>query len=181
MTMALYTVGHGNRSLPELAQLLAEAPVALMADVRRYPASRRNPHLGREALSTGLPDLGIAYQWWGQDLGGRRPAVRPSRHPAWQQAAFRAYADHMDSPAFRAAFTRLLGTARETPTAVLCAENLWWRCHRRLIADAALLAGLPVIHLLGPGKAQDHPLSPNVRVGEDGWPVYDQGLLDLPH
>ena len=168
--MTLYTVGHGTRSVAELADVLLHAGVARLVDVRRHPGSRRHPHLSREGLARELPDLGIGYDWRGEALGGRRSRPPASRHTAWRNDAFAAYADHMDTPAFRQALARLL---EELPLAVMCAETLWWRCHRRLIADAAALAGAEVVHLLGPNKVEPHRLHPDVRPDPEGWPLYD--------
>lgn len=151
--MRLFTVGHGTRTTDELVAVLREGGVERLVDVRRFPGSRRNPHLAREALARDLP---LAYEWWGEELGGRRSAVEPTRHPEWRNAAFRAYADWMDTPVFQEALDRLLASAASQPTAVMCAERLWWRCHRRLIADAAVLRGAEVVHLLGVGQAQAH-------------------------
>ncbi|MGH2717352.1 MAG: DUF488 family protein [Actinomycetota bacterium] len=175
--MALMTVGHGTRTVDELAELLSGAGAELVIDVRRFPGSRRNPHLSRGNLGESLPQRGIRYDWWGEALGGRRSlGPPPSRHPAWRQPAFRAYAEHMDTPEFREAFGRLLDVARAEKAAVMCSETLWWRCHRRLIADAAVLAGWPVMHLRPPGLAEPHPVNPSMRRGDDGWPVYDVGV-----
>ena len=171
----LFTVGHGTRSLDELAGVLGAAGISRLIDVRRHPGSRRNPHLSRPVMAEELPGHGVAYEWEGEDLGGRRRAAEVSRHPAWRNASFRAYADHMDSPVFRRAFDRLLAGAAEEPTAVMCAETLWWRCHRRLLADAAVLKGWEVVHLMGDGKSQAHTANPAVRSDDDGWPVYDVG------
>ena len=117
---------------------------------------------------------------WGAELGGRRSRSPVSRHPAWRVAAFRAYADHMDTAEFRAAFERLLAGATDTPTAVMCSETVWWRCHRRLLADAATLRGVAVVHLLSATNHAPHPLHDEVRAGADGWPVYDAGQAPLP-
>ena len=176
--MVLYTVGHGARTGGELVAVLVDAGVGRLADVRRFPASRRHPHLSRAALNVTLRAGGIAYEWWGEELGGRRRSPAPtSRHPAWGDPALRAYADHMDTPAFRTALTRLSTAAEgDPPLAVMCAETLWWRCHRRLIADAASLQGADVVHLLEVGKAQPHVHHPALRAGDDGWPVYDIGV-----
>lgn len=172
----LLTVGHGTRTTDELVAVVRSAGVELVVDVRRHPGSRRHPHLGRAALSVSLPAHGVRYDWRGEALGGRRRRRDPSRHPAWTNAAFQGYADHMDTAAFRHAFTELMGeVAGGGRVAVLCAETLWWRCHRRLIADAAVLAGAGAAHLLGVDAVQDHPLHPAVRADEDGWPVYDVG------
>lgn len=174
----VYTVGHGTRGARGLAEVLRAAGVARLADVRRFPGSRRQPEVGRAHLERVLPELGIAYDFLGEELGGRRHAAARSRHPAWRNASLRAYADHMDSPAFRAALEHLERTAAQAPTALMCAETLWWRCHRRLIADALVLRGHEVIHLIDRSTRQVHELHPAVRA-EDGWPVYDGGQTPL--
>ncbi len=162
--------------MDELVSILAGEGVVLLADIRRFPGSKRNPHLSRESLAAELPARMIASEWWGEGLGGRRRStVDPSRHPAWRNPAFRSYADYMDTTEFRVALTRLLGVAGEQPTAVMCAETLWWRCHRRIVSDAATLFGTPVVHLLGGGHRHAHRLNPAARAGPDGWPVYDVG------
>ena len=178
--MTLRTVGHGRRTVDELVDLLRSGDVCRLVDVRRFPGSRRQPELSREALAPALEARGVAYEWRGESLGGRRSRAPQSRHPAWENDAFRAYADHMDTPLFRDALSTLLTEVAEGPaTAVMCAETVWWRCHRRLIADAAVLAGTPVVHLLDEGTHQPHPLHPQVRAGDDGWPVYDVGQQEL--
>ena len=178
--MTLHTVGHGRRTVDELVAVLRSAGLTRLVDVRRFPGSRRQPELAREALDPALAERGVAYEWWGESLGGRRSRAPQSRHPAWENDAFRAYADHMDTPSFRSALTTLLAEVADGPAAaVMCAETVWWRCHRRLIADAAVLAGTPVVHLLDERKHQPHPLHPQVRPGDDGWPVYDVGQQEL--
>jgi uncharacterized protein (DUF488 family) len=145
--------------------------------VRRHPGSRRHPHLARTRLERALPEGGIAYEWRGEDLGGRRtppPSGRP-RHHALRVASFRAFADHMDTPAFRAALEQLARDAAGAPLALMCAETLWWRCHRRLIADALALRGVEVVHIIPPHTLQAHPLHEAVRADESGRPVYDVG------
>lgn len=135
--------------------------------------------MSESALRMSLPDLGVAYEWWGDELGGRRRG-RPdgeTRHPAWRVDAFRNYADHTDTDEFRDAIRRLQRTPG--PLAVMCAETLWWRCHRRLIADALVVLGTEVVHLLDVTARQSHRLPPTARVGDDGWPVYDVGA-DVP-
>ena len=181
--VVLFTVGHGTRSTAQLAAVVRSAAVERVVDVRRHPGSRRHPHLSRDRLARDLPSLGVAYEWWGEELGGRRRRASPSRHPAWRNDAFGGYADHMDTDGFRRAFDRLVaGLASAPPTAVMCAETLWWRCHRRLIADAAVLAGTAVIHILDEGKSAAHPLHPSVRADDAGRPIYDGGVLpDVEH
>jgi uncharacterized protein (DUF488 family) len=173
----LFTVGHGTRSAEELIHVLTTAGVTRLVDVRRFPGSRRHPHFAREALAKTLPAAGIAYDWRGEELGGRRSRKeigRPTRHPAWKNDGFRNYADYMDSTAFRSALEKLEADAAHEPLAVMCAETLWWRCHRRLIADALTVDGVEVVHLISAGESQRHKLHPALRV-EDGRPVYDVG------
>ena len=156
-TVTLYTVGHGARSLDELAAVLSDGGVRRVADVRRYPGSRRHPQFGRDVLAVELPARGVEYEWRGDELGGRRRPAEPTRHPEWRDAGFRGFADYMDTPEFASALDRLLADAANEPIAVMCAETLWWRCHRRLIADAAAARGADVVHLIGVGQRQSHP------------------------
>lgn len=155
--------------------MLQSAEIARLVDVRRHPGSRRHPHLGRDALEAALRSAGVEYDWRGEELGGRRKGRPDSRHPAWRNASFRAYADHMDTDEFRQAMHKLLAEARQQNVAVMCAETLWWRCHRRLIADAAVLAGEPVLHLFDVGKHEPHRLHEAARRDDEGFPVYDAG------
>ncbi len=170
------TVGHGTRTTEELGALLRSAGVRVVIDVRRYPAGRRQPHLSRERLAGELPALGLEYQWWGDEMGGlrkRRPG--PTRHPAWRTPGFRAYAEHMDSAPFRSALARLEDLARAgEDVAIMCAETLWWRCHRRLIADALTLDGFEVRHLVDAAPGEAHRLHPALRRDADERPVYDR-------
>jgi len=132
--------------------------IGLVADVRAYPTSRRVPDASREALERWLPEEGIEYVHV-PELGGRRRA-RPgsTENAGWRSDAFRAYADHMRSDEFRGGLERLEKAARERPTAVMCAEGLWWRCHRRLISDALHARGWDVRHILPDGKLAEHEL-----------------------
>lgn len=157
--------------------MLAPVGVGLIVDVRRYPQSRRHPHLGRMALEAGLRELGIAYEWWGESLGGRRSGRgATSRHRAWRNESFRAYADHMDGSEFRRALENLKRRASEAPPlALMCAETLWWRCHRRLIADALVAGGGSVVHLIDSGSRHAHDRHSAARRDEDGGLVYDVG------
>jgi uncharacterized protein (DUF488 family) len=167
------TVGHGARSVETLIATLTEAGVETLVDVRRFPGSRRHPQFGRDALEGAVVKAGLGYTWQGETLGGRRQGHPGSRHTALRNASFAAYADHMDTPQFRLAVDDLLTTARTDRQAVMCAETLWWHCHRMLIADALVLRGATVDHLLEPGVHQPHRLTAGVRPGDDGWPVYD--------
>jgi uncharacterized protein (DUF488 family) len=172
----VFTVGHGTRSADELIEVLGAAGIDQVADVRRFPGSRRHPHFSREQMQEWLPAAGIAYSWRGEELGGRRSRVAgASRHPAWRNAAFQGYADHTESTAYRSAIESLEAESTTIRLAVMCAETLWWRCHRRLIADTLELRGTHVMHLIKPGAEQRHVLHPAVRLDEGGWPVYDVG------
>lgn len=169
-----FTIGHGTRTTDGLIEALRASGVVLLVDVRRFPGSRRHPHLARAALERSLPAAGLEYSWRGDDLGGRRKAPgRSTRHPAWRVDAFRHYADWMDGPEFQAALRRLEADAEERPLAVMCAETPWWRCHRRLIADALVARGHRVVHIMAPGREQEHVLNPAARVVRRR-PVYDR-------
>ena len=172
MAATLYTVGHGTRALDDFVRLLHEHRINELVDVRRYPGSRRNPQFARATLEQELPARGIAYSWRGDRLGGRRHGGSASRHSGLRNTAFRAYADHMDSAEFREALSELLDDARERRVGVMCAETVWWRCHRRLIADAATMRGVDVVHL-GMGTPQPHVVTPALRPDDHGFPVYD--------
>jgi uncharacterized protein (DUF488 family) len=163
MAVKLFTIGHSTRGIDEFLALLAEHGIETLIDVRRFPGSRRHPQFSREALAASLAAAGIAYVHE-PDLGGRRQPEPDSPNTAWRVAAFRGYADHMSSVPFAAARDRLLGSAARSRTVILCAEAVPWRCHRRLIADAATVAGAEVLHILGPGRADRHELDPNARM-----------------
>ena len=171
--MVVYTAGHGARSAPEFTALLLEAGVEVLVDVRRFPGSRRHPHFSRPALAQTLEEAGISYRWRGDDLGGRRPASPGSPHVGWREEPFRGFADHMETRQFRDAVDALVADATEAPLAVMCAETVWWRCHRRLIADALVVAGAEVVHLMGPRSRAVHTLTPWLRVDGDRL-VYDR-------
>jgi uncharacterized protein (DUF488 family) len=174
----IYTVGHSTRSAHEFLALLSEAEVELIADVRAYPSSRRHPQFNRGGLSAWLAGAGIEYRHF-PGLGGRRSPVPSSPNGGWQEAAFRGYADHMTSPEFLEALFELESTANRSTTAIMCAEAVWWRCHRRLVADALVVRGWRVEHL-GVGKHHAvHELPPFAVVEAEGTIIYPplQGTL----
>jgi uncharacterized protein (DUF488 family) len=169
----LVTVGHGTASRDELTALLHGAGVGRLIDVRRYPGSRAHPHVRREELAGWLPDAGIGYRS-DERLGGRRRLPPESPDAWWQVAAFRAYAAHMRTAEFRDAVTGLLADAAAGRTAVMCSESLWWRCHRRLIADhLVLVAGVPVVHLDHRGGLAEHRPAEGARRDGDVL-IYDR-------
>ncbi|MGN9785955.1 DUF488 domain-containing protein [Nonomuraea sp. ZG12] len=171
--MTLLTFGHGTATRDRLAALLLEAGVTAVVDVRTAPGSRRNPDAGREALAEWLPAAGLGYRWDGR-LGGFRKPAPDSPDVFWENASFRGYAGHTREPDFLAAMDELLAQAAAGRTAVMCAEAVWWRCHRRLIADFAVLARHATVqHLAHDGRLTDHPPTPGARLREDGLLVYD--------
>jgi uncharacterized protein (DUF488 family) len=161
----IYTIGHSNVSQAELINALLAARIELLVDVRRYPASRRNPWFNRDALAAGLGEHGVEYRH-SPELGGRRQPRPDSPNAALKNEAFRGYADYMQTPEFEAAIEDLIAQAARTRTAIMCAEALPWRCHRSLIADALTARSLEVEHLLGVASRR-HTLRPEARV-EDG-------------
>ncbi|MBS1860682.1 MAG: DUF488 domain-containing protein [Actinobacteria bacterium] len=175
----LVTVGHGTLAASEFLALLGDASVAELVDVRSHPGSRRVPHFSREAMRVWVPAGGIADRWE-PALGGRRRPHGPSRNVALRNESFRAYADHMASQEFRDALAALTADAREQTVAIMCAESVWWRCHRRLIADAAvLLHGTDVRDLFHDGRLVAHEPAREARVTKvDGEElvVYDVGV-----
>jgi uncharacterized protein (DUF488 family) len=174
----LLTVGHGTASQEELTALLLAAGVEAVVDVRRFPGSRRHPHVARERLERWLPAAGIDYRWE-ERLGGRRRGHEGSAHTGLRDPSFRAYADHLGTEAFQAALDEVLARAGDVRTAVMCSESLWWRCHRRLIADHVhLLTDVEVRHLLHGGRLAEHLPTDAVRV-EGGQLVYDGGQPSL--
>ena len=175
MTTTLHTVGHGTLPAEQFASLLDGAHVARVVDVRSFPGSRHNPQFAREEMERWLPDAGLGYVWL-RDLGGRRRQVADSKHVALRHDAFRAYADYMETPDFLAGVDELLTLAQSESTSVMCSESVWWRCHRRLLADhLVLVRGIEVFHLMHDGRRTPHVPTEGVRVA-DGALVYDVGI-----
>lgn len=170
-SLEVWTVGHSNHSAGDFQALLRAWRIEAVADVRRFPGSRRHPHFGSEALQAGLREQGIAYAWLGR-LGGRRRSPAPSPNSAWRNPSFRAYADHTASEEFAAGLEELLHLASACRTAVMCSELLWWRCHRGLIADVLRFGGAEVTHILGPAKGSPHPYTSAARI-VDGQLTYE--------
>ena len=173
--MPLLTVGHGADDRDRLGARLTAAAVGIVVDVRRFPGSRGNPDVRREALAEWLPAAGIGYRWE-EGLGGRR-RLPPGESPAdgwWTVEQFAAYAAHTRTPEFEDALAGVLAEAADAAVVVMCSESVWWRCHRRLIADVAVLGrGTPVHHLMPDGRLPAHAPSAGAVVGDDGrvrWP-----------
>jgi len=154
MANPFYTIGHSTRTIPEFVDLLREAKVGLVVDVRTIPRSRTNPQFNRDALPESLAEYQIGYEHIAElgGLRGRQRQSKPSPNSFWENTSFRNYADYALTDRFREGLGRLTALGSETITAIMCAEAVWWRCHRRIIADYLLVSGRAVFHILGPGK-----------------------------
>ena len=161
--ITVWTVGHSTRSGEEFVALLDAYDIELVADVRRFPASRRLPQFGSDALAERLSVAGIAYQWL-PALGGRRRPDPDSPNVGWRHPAFRAYADHVATEEFADGLFELLMLAPGLRTTLMCSEILWWRCHRRLIADVLVSLGVTVVHIQTASVAEVHRLAPPARL-----------------
>ncbi len=173
--MTLWTIGHSTLGIEAFLSRLSAHGIRALADVRLFPASRRHPHFGAQPLAGALRAQQIDYRPF-PELGGRRRARPDSRNTAWRHAAFRGYADYMETEPFRSAIARLLETAAEQRTVVMCAERLWWRCHRALIADDLKAAGHDVLHIGATEKLQPHPFTSAARL-VDGTLSYEEPRL----
>ena len=160
---ALWTVGHSTRSIRTLIDLLRQAGIELLADVRRHPWSRRHPQFTRDALARSLRAEDIEYHWF-PELGGMRKPREDSRNTGWRNDSFRGYADYMETQAFRVAVARLLELARSKRTACMCAEQDWQQCHRGLLADYFKVQGHEVRHILSPDRIELHPYTKPARI-----------------
>lgn len=159
----VWTIGHSTRSAAELNYILATHEIGHLADVRSFPGSRRYPQFNRQQLSESFAGIGIKYHHL-PNLGGRRRPPSNSRNTAWKNRSFRAYADYMDTEEFLKGIRQLLELATEKRTAIMCAEALWWRCHRSLIADYLKLRGSVVIHIMDATHTQIHPYTSAARI-----------------
>jgi uncharacterized protein (DUF488 family) len=170
----LLTLGHGTATSDQLAALIRQAQIELIVDVRTVPKSRRHPHVWREAMAEWIPALSGSDYVWEPALGGFRKGGRDSSNVALRHPSFRAYADYMETDAFVLALDDLLARAAQRRVAVMCSETLWWRCHRRLISDAAVfLHGVNVQHLMHDGTLRPHVPTAGVRVTSAGTLRYD--------
>jgi uncharacterized protein (DUF488 family) len=162
MDMAIYTIGHSTHSADAFLAMLQAHGVTQLADVRTMPMSRRHPQFNRAALDAFLGASGIRYRYMGA-LGGLRKPNRNSVNTGWQNASFRGYADYMQTEAFEIALGELVEFARQGSTAIMCAEAVWWKCHRQLLADALVAQGVPVWHIMT-GGVKPHELSAFARL-----------------
>lgn len=176
-SLVIWTIGHSTRTIDEFIDLLHKNNIETLVDVRHFPGSRRFPHFGKALLNHTLATAGIGYEHV-VELGGRRPPRSDSRNLVWRNAAFRGYADYMETQPFRKGIDHLLDIARGSRTAVMCSEAVWWRCHRAMIADYLKSIGVQVIHILGSNKIQEHPYTSAACLG-DGGLTYDGALLTI--
>jgi uncharacterized protein (DUF488 family) len=162
--MRLWTIGHSTRKIDCFISLLEENGIKLVVDVRSLPGSKRYPQFNKEALSISLPKVGIGYEHF-PELGGRRKPKPNSRNTAWRNASFRGYADHMETEEFRKGADRLVNLANDAGrTAIMCAEAVWWRCHRALISDYLKAQGIEVMHIIDANKSDPHPYTSAARM-----------------
>ena len=169
----IWTIGHSTRKIDQFVSLLEENGIKLVADVRMYPGSSRYPQFGREALSKSLENRGIRYEHF-PELGGRRKAKPDSKNTAWRNEMFRGYADYMETEEFRKGIARLVALPQKSgPTAIMCAEAVWWRCHRSLISDYLKASGVEVLHILDHNKVGPHPFTSAAKI-VDGELTYTE-------
>src|SRR5665213_2531686 len=170
----IFTIGHSTRTIAEFVALLRQVAVDLLIDVRSIPGSRTNPQFNADVLPETLAAAGISYQHL-PALGGlrhRKKGATPSLNTFWQVAAFRNYADYAATDAFRVGLNELRALARDNCCAIMCAEAVWWRCHRRIIVDYLLAEGFPVAHIMGHDKIDPAKLTPGVQLLSDKTLVY---------
>ena len=184
MSNPFFTIGHSTRPAQEFIALLKAADIKLVVDVRTVPRSRTNPQFNRDVLPAALAAHGIAYEHLAAlgGLRGKQPGVSPEVNAFWENASFHNYADYALSEEFRSGLKKLCALGHATLSTVMCAESLWWRCHRRIIADYLIAAGNEVFHILGPGHLEQARLTPEARVEPDGtlaYPKDSQLMLDL--
>jgi len=175
--MTVWSVGHSTHTLDGFVALLTAHDIARLADVRTVPWSRRHPQFRADSLARALPDRGVAYLHLPQ-LGGWRRAAADSPNGGWRNLSFRGYADYAMGPEFAEGLAQLRALAATQTTAMMCSEALWWRCHRRLIADRLVVAGDLVCHIGSDGRAVAHQLTRFAMVGSDGDITYPPGLVE---
>ena len=173
----LWTIGHSTREWEAFVGMLHDARIEVLVDVRRFPGSRRNPHFSGDTMARTLPDAGIRFVPM-VDLGGRRRPLPDSHNDAWRNTSFRGYADYMETAPWQEARDALAALASRERVAVMCAEAMWWQCHRSLIADDFKARGWAVLHLMTPTRTEEHPFTKPARVvdGQLTYAVQDRLL-----
>lgn len=174
----IYTIGHSTHDLNDFIGRLQSFEIRTLADIRRFPGSRKYPQFNRDNLSSALKAKGIHYIHL-EDLGGRRKARSDSKNNLWRNDSFRGYADYMETEVFEKAVKQLEATALKQPTAYMCSEAVWWRCHRSMVSDYLKAKGWPVYHIMAAGKAEAHPYTSPARV-RNGRVFYSEENLFNP-
>jgi uncharacterized protein (DUF488 family) len=181
MTVKLFTIGHSTRTLDDFIALLREFKIEVLVDIRRFPGSRRLPHFNRQDLERTLPPAGIEYIWL-EDLGGRRSGPKPdkSQNRGLTSPGFRHYGDYMQTEQFQKAVQRLIQVASEKTAVIMCAEKLFWKCHRRLLSDYLVAHCVTVKHIIESKRIQPHKLNPDAVVTPDKLVIYPSNPLLFP-
>ena len=172
----IYTIGHSTHTLEEFTEMLQSFKIQHLVDVRGLPGSNKYPQFNKENLEVVLPQVGIAYTHLPL-LGGRRRVNKDSKNTRWHNASFRAYADYMETPDFEKGIAELVTIAKSETTAYMCAEALWWRCHRSMISDYLKAKGWQVDHIMGIGKDEPHKYTAPARIMGDKVVYYDEGAI----
>lgn len=167
----VWTIGHSNRPLEELIEMLQSFNIEQLVDIRHYPGSRKYPYFNKENLEKVIPENGIGYLHM-VDLGGRRKVNKDSKNIAWRHPAFRGYADYMETVEFKTGIEKLEEIAQEKRTAYMCSEAVWWRCHRSMVSDYLKAHGWKVMHIMNIGVAKEHPYTGAASI-VDGTLRYD--------
>ncbi len=173
----IYTIGHSTHSLEELVAMLQSFGILTLVDIRRFPGSRKYPHFNKENLAAALPEAGISYIHL-EDLGGRRRVRKGSKNSRWRNDSFRGYADYMETVDFEKAASALEGIALKQPTAYMCSEAVWWRCHRSMVSDYLKARGWKVLHIMAAGKAEEHFYTSPARVAGSRVFYSDEDLFN---
>lgn len=172
----IYTIGHSTHSTEEFIALLQAFDIQVLVDIRRFPGSRRYPDFNRENLTEALQKAGIDYRHL-EGLGGRRKVQPNSKNDRWRNSSFRGYADYMETVEFKNAVTTLEAIATQQPTAYMCAEAVWWRCHRALVSDYLKAKGWTVCHIMPTSKVEEHPYTSPARIENSNVFYYDKNLF----
>ena len=182
LSFPFYTIGHSTRSIAELVALLKVADVALVVDIRTVRRSRTNPQFDGDVLSERLAPFGIGYEHIAElgGLRGKAPDIPPSLNAYWINQSFHNYADYALSAEFLGGLDRLVSLGRQQRCAIMCAETLWWRCHRRIVADYLIIRGETVFHLMGDDKVEPAKLTDGATARNDGTLVYPPSQASGP-
>lgn len=175
----IYTIGHSTHTPDEFIAMLQSFGIRNLADIRGLPGSRKFPQFDKENLEVSLQETGMQYIHL-KALGGRRKAHKDSRNTRWRNASFRGYADYMETGSFKEGMAELESIARQAPTAYMCAEAVWWRCHRSMVSDYLKAKGWTVLHIMAEGKAEPHSYTAPARIAGNRVFYFDEDLFNNP-